>query len=1109
MLLALGVAANGAVAAPESSAPGVKLAAALSFPGTGFASIGVYNDQGELIRNLLDAAPVEAGRQAISWDGTTNLGLPAAPGAYHIRGVWFSEGPKIKYVMKVGISGDPPYLTNDPASGWGACHGPASAICANSKNLLALFRTEESPRESGIQLMDFEGKIVRRFSGFFPFEDRLACTMDEKNLYVAAAHSSYGLKGLVIGKYDIDGPPRGKILCEIPATDHYGTAGHEAGRWLVDVQGLALQDGRLYVPVTLDDKVFVVDAASGKILSTAQVPSPRGVAAFGGRIYALSGRTLVTLNADGAPDNTPPIISGLDDPSGLAVDANGNFYISDGGASQQVKVFSQNGKPLREIGIKGGRPREGLYNPAGMLDPRGLCVAPDGKIWVPEVAEDYEVLGAWNTGGTRVKAFYNMHWSSGQGRLSPDRTELLVGTRAQEINAGVSSYKLDLKAGTWAPYWHLDMPLGTLDQRDVLLGPAPNNPRGLALFDKHDPYLGFDKGMVQGTNGKSYLVGGDFSIYLFDPEAKKARLVSLIYTHHVEKMADGRYQGAYDQGKPNWLTWADVKGDGKMSLDGVRYVENPLLLNGAPRIIDLELQPDLSVMMLAPTRAKGVADKWAIYRLKPRKVLPTGAPVYDWGDLEKATDLQVPDFNGGDGDPGREVTRVGMGFLRVIGDAAYVRLEPGPKVKQHLTGIDGDGWWASRNWRITPEKFDLKTGRPAWLKLGRRSSGHAKPGEMYYPGFATAGSLHGVDFFPDTLSQVWAWTDDGLYLGPVYNDNCGQTIYDSNSVFVELIGSYVYEIDGKNYILTGDHGVMVHELTLPTLTPIDGGAVSLTAEQAARAKPWDPDGPPPGKRPVYIARSIFNFDKDVQKPTRTIAIDGKLDPAEWDGVPAMPLVLDGVNVGSVRVTFDKTNLYLAYDVRDPNGLKNSGRELPYAPFATGGYVDFDIGPDWATPNRDTDKDGDVRVILARINGAGDYQMGFWPVKQDLKKYDPRPRATHPQTIVSPAQQRQFDDISPIPGLAFAYQATATGYTVEAKVPFGSLGINPARQPVIGFDASVAFADSTGQVRTRAIHWAGESEASVVDRPGSAELKPSTWGTLQFNRTPLPSPAPAK
>ena len=154
--------------AAQSAPAGIALKVPLQFPVAGLASIGVYDEQGKLIRSLSYAKPVPAGAQTFEWDGTTDLGLPAGPGTYHVRGITFPEAPKINYVMKVGQSGEPPYLTDDLNSGWGACHGPATAICANSKNLLAIFRCTESPRETGIQLMDFEGKIVRRFSGFFP-----------------------------------------------------------------------------------------------------------------------------------------------------------------------------------------------------------------------------------------------------------------------------------------------------------------------------------------------------------------------------------------------------------------------------------------------------------------------------------------------------------------------------------------------------------------------------------------------------------------------------------------------------------------------------------------------------------------------------------------------------------------------------------------------------------------------------------------------------------------------------------------------------------------------------------------------------------------------------
>ena len=369
---------------------------------------------------------------------------------------------------------------------------------------------------------------------------------------------------------------------------------------------------------------------------------------------------------------------------------------------------------------------------------------------------------------------------------------------------------------------------------------------------------------------------------------------------------------------------------------------------------------------------------------------------------------------------------------------------------------------------------------------------------MYYPREICA-SIDGFVFVPDTFSQMWVWTDTGLYVGKVYHDP-SDGIHDANSIFVELVGAYAYKIDGKVYTCAGDHGVSVHEITLPKLQKVDAGTVTVTPELAAAARPWDPDGPPPGKKPVYVARAICEQDNQQKKMvnTRTITVDGKLD--DWGGVTAAEIIRDGKAAATFQMVFDAENLYLAYDVKEPNGLRNAGTELPSCPFVSGSYVDFCIGRDWSNPNREQNLEGDVRAILARITAAGtpndaptDYQMAFWPVRKDGK---------NPQTISSPAATRKFADISPVPGLKLAYQIGPGGYTLEAAVPLKSIELNPARNSVIGFDASVGFADAGGKVRTRAAHWAGQSEATVVDRPGSAALLPATWGTVTFDRTPL-------
>ena len=423
-----------------------------------------------------------------------------------------------------------------------------------------------------------------------------------------------------------------------------------------------------------------------------------------------------------------------------------------------------------------------------------------------------------------------------------------------------------------------------------------------------------------------------------------------------------------------------------------------------------------------------------------------------------------------------------------------------------LPGVDGDGWWASRNWRNSPMRFN-NAGIPAWIKLGRRASGMAKPGEMYYP-WTVETDIDGFCFVNDCISQTWVWTDHGLYIGHLYHDPRRQ-IRDGNSVFVESIGGYTYNIDGKVYNFMGDHGVFVHRVYLPKLTPVDGGTVVVTPAMAAAAKPWDPDGPPPGKKPQYVCHSIFRYFAQryqtatvAGKPlhTRKITIDGRLTRAEWGGVKPMLIKLNGHVVAKVKALFGEKNLYLAYDVTSPHGFQNAGTELPDCPFTSGAYVSFSIGRNWAHPNRAHNDAGDVRVILACITGSGKpykYQMAFWPIYKD--------GIAHPQTITSPAASRHFDNIAPYPGLKWAYQLNPAGYTVEVKVPLqGPLKIYHPAEP-IGFDVAVGFSNAAGTIRESAACWDGQTESMVVDRPSSAALLPQTWGTLLFQRSPAIAP----
>ena len=115
--------------------------------------------------------------------------------------------------------------------------------------------------------------------------------------------------------------------------------------------------------------------------------------------------------------------TGLEDPQQIVLDARGFCYITDRGASHQVKVFSPSGKKLRVIG-KPGKPAQGLYDPAHMNDPAGLTLDDRGRLWVAENNYQPKRVSVWDSRtGALLHAYYGPYKYGGGGTLDPsDRT---------------------------------------------------------------------------------------------------------------------------------------------------------------------------------------------------------------------------------------------------------------------------------------------------------------------------------------------------------------------------------------------------------------------------------------------------------------------------------------------------------------------------------------------------------------------------------------------------------------------------------------------------------------------------------------------------------------
>lgn len=68
---------------------------------------------GARIRRIIAPFP----RNVVTWDATTDMGKPVAPGTYTTKGIFFTTPPTMKYVMEVGKSGNPPWRTSDVREG--------------------------------------------------------------------------------------------------------------------------------------------------------------------------------------------------------------------------------------------------------------------------------------------------------------------------------------------------------------------------------------------------------------------------------------------------------------------------------------------------------------------------------------------------------------------------------------------------------------------------------------------------------------------------------------------------------------------------------------------------------------------------------------------------------------------------------------------------------------------------------------------------------------------------------------------------------------------------------------------------------------------------------
>jgi FlgD Ig-like domain len=1101
------VLASATLAASETATTGVHLTVPYSAPGQGFLSLALYDQAGTLVRSLLSAEAVSAGAGTVSWDATSDLGVGVPPGSYTAKGVFFTEPPSLSWVMKVGKDGNPPWRTANGGGDWGGNLGGPAGLCASATSMVLVWGCVEDNQITGVQQMDADGAISLRYHTFYPWDQRSAAAMDERNLYVAILKDCAELQ---IAAYTL-GDPRGRILAKLPAAMATTGSGRWRGRGANVVDGIALTPTRLFASVGTNDVVYIIDRANGSIVRTMAVPGARGLAISQDRLLVGSGEQVLRYTLAGEPDGVAVAKGTLQAAHTVCVGSDGTIWVGDSGrfdpdaekasGSRRIYAFSPSGELKRTIGKAGGAPRSGIFDPSAIGDIHGMCLTPAGTaLMVNDTATGFSRTSRWSLDGKLERQWFvrgNENWPDALNPARPEETVKVGGPFADDMTA--QAWHIDFEHKTWQPAWRYTMPYAANWQDDVVIGfghggnplkKEAGHPGTWATFG-----WGAEGGLCS-WKGRNYMLSSEGAIYTYAPD-QAPKLVAMVFTHRCEA-GPAVIKELYDQGPNCWFCWADRDGDGKVQRSEITVTTGVALLENSMRMHSCTLDANLDILLTALTRtdpATGACTRE--FRLPLQGILPNGAPLYDWSTLvalEPA--LHWPSFTGGDGR--KTVARVWPG--REIRDGASLYTIAAPDCAQplKLPGIDGDGWWAGRNWRKKICRFDLATGQCRWA-VGRRAPGVAERGQMYNP-ISLAGVAEDAVFAADAMAVVWVWDADGLYLGRLYNGPDDKKP-DQDSMYVEMQGANVIRHLGRTWLMANDCGTSVHEVHLPKRQAVAGGTVAVSAAQAAQAVAWDPDGVTPGKKPVLEVHYL-----PAHKVDKAMAIDGDFDGREgWYGfsdgtkVEEAMVLLDGERLANVRALYDDKDLFLAYRVHAVHGPANAGTELPICPFVSGAYLDLCIGPDWGQPQRAEVRPGDVRVILAQIASAGSkpqpFQCGYWPVK---------PGGSGGQTITSPAASVRMDQIAEIPGLRMAWRLGGTDkdtgkvdYQVEIAIPLAALGLGDAKGRRVGFDTAIGVANAAGDRRERAGHWGGLSEAAVVDRPGSSRLLPENWGTLVF------------
>jgi len=766
-----------------------RITIAFEQPMDGKATVVIEDRQGARIRNLLSGTPRAKGPQTLVWDGLDDEGQLVKAGEYQWRSL-HHPGLRPEYLFSFCNGNE---TAMEP---FGSNHMHFIAVLAHPKYVFYA-----APMTEGGHAMiavDHQGNWRH---GYNPLHgsgmSAVALAADDQFLYVAHDGEAWGqhikkdkpdwkdkvyisLSRFQIEEGRIKDYPGGKRFARIEEHEWGPGTAKPALRKGMSLGGMALLDRKLYIGSRKEDALLIVDSASARQTGRIALKAPGAMTAHGGALYVVSDSAVVRIDP-AAPKPTTIIPAGTIEPRGLALDEQGNLYISDA-KSSTVHVYDAKGKSLKTIGKPGGA-YIGAYDPERMVNPCGIAVS-GGRLWVAEDRRNPKRALAWDLSSDKIvlEKFGNPPYGGpNAGFDDQDQTHWIGHGCRWKLDLQKKTAKpLSILGGTWGQTHYKFL---RRDGRTFLIGLGGATTLGELLPNGTLRDLAF----ISSTHRYCFQ-------HHWNPPAAFIEAFNKAYPEKKGKHGD----------KGPGMLWVDVNGDGKPQADEFDFSTSTEDFAGGYWGHDFY---DLTIRI--PARVKG---RTVIATLVPDGYHPSGAPRYP--KLNTACAAGVPvELNGC-----QLVTTVDrFGNLICNSDPWMKSFSPDGKLL----------WRYANRWSNVHGSHKAPLPETGVLQ-----------GSLFFLGCARLDDTSDLFIVNGNHGRFFALTTDGLYFDEMFKDVRLGGSRDAYWIGGECFGGYFArsEKDGGYYLQTGGNGYRIFRLHGIQDAKRAKGTVRVTPAQLAAAE---------------------------------------------------------------------------------------------------------------------------------------------------------------------------------------------------------------------------------------------------------------------------------